>query len=170
MLCSGLQCLDYFVASPSGTPKEGKVDLIMFNWGLHDGPQLFDFPPANVTIPGQEGNSSVYPEQLESIVVRLKALAPDSQLLFAITSPMICKADQDTALQYMNSQAAAIMAKHGIETVDLHAAIVGPPLKQNVLERKSASVHIVSMQATNGWPTAPLHQQFQSYSDGRIFF
>lgn len=97
----------------------------MFNWGLHDGPQLFDFPPANVTIPGQEGNSSVYPEQLESIVVRLKALAPDSQLLFAITSPMICKADQDAALQYMNSQAAAIMAKHGIETVDLHAAIVG---------------------------------------------
>ena len=26
----------------------------------HDGPKLFNLPPANVTIPGQEGNMTVY--------------------------------------------------------------------------------------------------------------
>jgi hypothetical protein len=53
----GVQCLDYFLRSPEGV--SFKADVIMFNWGLHDGPQLFGSPPANVTIPGQEGNMFV---------------------------------------------------------------------------------------------------------------
>ena len=45
----GLQCLDYmyWLRSPSGVPV--KPDLIYFNFGLHDGPQLFDSPPANAS-------------------------------------------------------------------------------------------------------------------------
>ena len=34
----GLQCIDYFLRSPNGT--SFKADLVYFNWGLHDGPQV----------------------------------------------------------------------------------------------------------------------------------
>ena len=53
----GIQCLDYWLRSPSGI--EIAPDLVFFNFGLHDGPKLFAYPPANVTIPGQEGNMTV---------------------------------------------------------------------------------------------------------------
>ena len=53
----GLQCVDQWLYSPNGTAYV--ADLVYFQWGLHDGPQLFTNPPANVTIPGQEGNMSV---------------------------------------------------------------------------------------------------------------
>jgi hypothetical protein len=49
-----------------------KADLVYFNWGLHDGPQLFPSPPANATIPGQEGNMTVYAPQLAAITEKLK--------------------------------------------------------------------------------------------------
>merc|ERR1711972_115397 len=46
-------------------------------------------------------------------------------VIFGITTPEMCSAASDAVVQSNNKQAVAIMKKHGIPTVDLHAAIVG---------------------------------------------
>src|SRR4051812_11796498 len=56
----GIQCLPYFLRSPSGIILQ--PDVIMFNWGLHDGPL------GNTTVPGQQGNASVYAPELALIM------------------------------------------------------------------------------------------------------
>ena len=119
----GVQCLDYFLRAPNGSAYA--ADVIMFNWGLHDGPQLFDQPPANVTIPGQEGSMKPYAAELENITLRLldRQRAVGGKLLFAITSPMLCNERADQDVSWLNVQAKAIMAKHGVATVDLHQAV-----------------------------------------------
>mgnify|MGYP006883396472 CR=1 FL=1 len=60
----GIQCLDYFLRAPAGNILE--PDIIMFNWGLHDGPL------GNSTVPGQAGLPDVYAEQLDNITQKLK--------------------------------------------------------------------------------------------------
>eukprot|EP00035_Acanthoeca_spectabilis_P017694 m.372093 g.372093 ORF g.372093 m.372093 type:complete len:201 (-) comp16686_c1_seq18:4568-5170(-) len=97
------------------------------NWGLHDGPQLFNQPPANVTIPGQEGPMSAYVPELTNITTRLQAYAKDTgaKLLFAITSPMLANVQADNDVLELNRRAAAIMADAGVPTVNLHSAVVG---------------------------------------------
>jgi len=121
----GVQCLDYFLRSAEGVPF--KADVIMFNWGLHDGPQLFLLPPANVTIPGQEGAMSAYATELTNITARLVAYAKDTgtKLLFGITSPMLASTQADADVQELNRRAVGIMAEAGVPTIDLHAAVVG---------------------------------------------
>ena len=42
-----------------------------------------------------------------------------------LTSPEMCDAALDAVVTRNNAAAAAIMAEHGVPTVDLHAAIVG---------------------------------------------
>ena len=120
----GLQCIEYFRAHSDGTPL--RADVILFNWGLHDGPQLFDEPPANVTIPGQEGNMSVYKGELAAITARLQAHArtTGAQLLFALTSPMLSSSSADEDVRELNRRAADVMAAARVPTVDLHAAVV----------------------------------------------
>jgi len=58
--------------SPAGVFLE--PDVIMFNWGLHDGPLK------NVTEPGQYGLPAAYAGELENITVQvglqLSALCP----------------------------------------------------------------------------------------------
>ena len=119
----GLQCLEYWLRSPSGV--EITPDLVYFNFGLHDGPQLFDYPPANVTIPGQEGNMTVYPAQIAQIAAALKACAASKagtnggvapKLMFAITSPMLANARADQDVTSLNRAAAAAMAAANIGT------------------------------------------------------
>ena len=46
-----------------------------------------------------------------------------TKLLFAITSPDLCNAPIDDIQRSLNDQAAAIMAKNKIPTVDLYKAI-----------------------------------------------
>lgn len=110
----GLQCLDYFLSSPSGVKL--KPDVIMFNWGLHDGPM------GNETLPGQNGNYSVYLPQLQQITQRLQAIG--SKLLFALTSPMLCKADNDWVVRDMNTHVKTYMDSVGVPTINLHDAVV----------------------------------------------
>jgi len=107
--------LDYFLSSPSGIPI--KPEVIMFNWGLHNG------PGGNSTIPGQNGNTTNYASELENITTRL--LKVGSKLLFALTSPMLCNTNSDGCVVNLNNQAKAIMDKYKIPTVDLHGAVVG---------------------------------------------
>jgi len=112
----GVQCLDYFLHSPAGDVL--KPDLIMFNWGLHDGPM------SNDTVPGQNGNTTNYASELETIVQRLLQVSPVNKLLFGLTTPMLCNVNDDGCVMNLNNQAVTVMNKYKIATVDLHAAIV----------------------------------------------
>lgn len=116
----GVRCLDFMLAHPDGT-SVGAVDVIMFNWGLHDGPL------GNATHPGQQGNSSVYPSQLNDIATRLKtwAAANDVKLLFALTSAMLCNEHANDNVSGLNAEARRIMEALHIPVVDLQGAIVG---------------------------------------------
>jgi hypothetical protein len=112
----GIQCLDYFLRSPAGVLH--KPDVIMFNWGLHDGPL------GNSTVPGQAGLPDVYATQLENITLQLKQKQPQAKLLFALSSAYMCAAKNDGSVVNLNNQAAAVMAKHSVPTINLHDAIV----------------------------------------------
>lgn len=91
---------------------------------------------SNATVPGQNGNSSVYAPQLQQIATALQAWAKarGSKLIFGLTSPMICNVDEDGCVVANNNAAAAIMAQLGIPTVNLHDAVVakcGPAPQQS---------------------------------------
>ena len=58
----GLQCIDLWLASPSGMPIS--PDLIYFNFGMHD--FTTDCTPGNGCVPGQSGNTTVYPGELRA--------------------------------------------------------------------------------------------------------
>ena len=112
----GLKCLKYFIHSSSGVPIS--PDVLMFNFGLHDGPL------GNSTIPGQQGNTSVYPNQLSQIADSLKASLPSAtKIVFALTTPMVCNLNSDFNVRYLNKQASSIMSVRGIQVVDLHTPI-----------------------------------------------
>lgn len=117
----GLECLDTFLSNPDG--RAVHPDLIMFNFGLHDGP----CNGVNTTIPGGAGTSAVYKPELAQIAAKLKAYtdATKAKLLFASTTPWLCTASTDALVQKLNGQAAEVMRAASIPTVDLHAAIVG---------------------------------------------
>jgi hypothetical protein len=139
----GVACLQYFFHSPKGVVL--KPDVIMFNWcvcvrnprpsprlvthflfiafqirrGLHDGPLQ------NKTEPGQYGLPDVYASQLENITIQIKQAQPQAKLLFAGTTPYMCAAQNDGCVVNLNNQAAAVMARHGIPTLNLHDVITG---------------------------------------------
>jgi len=118
----GLQCLDYFLRSPYSTDLL-VPDIVMFNFGLHDGPL------GNSTTPGQQGNATVYPGELTQIAERLANFASASggkvKLLYALTSPMLCKVKNDGCVQNLNNVAKSIMQKFKIPTLDIYSSIVG---------------------------------------------
>lgn len=115
----GFQCLDYFIRGPDGSLLV--PDALIFNFGLHDGPL------GNATIPGQQGNSSVYADELEQIVLKLKSTYTGlkTKLVFALTSPMLCNPNADGNVVTLNNIAAAIMQQHGVMILDPHTAIIG---------------------------------------------
>jgi hypothetical protein len=107
----GLRCLKYFLHSPSGMPI--KPDVIMFNWGLHDGPL------GNTTIPGQQGNTTVYAAELNQIAQQIKYFADNSsaKVIFALTSPMLCNLEADGCVLSLNNIARQIMQTYDIPTI-----------------------------------------------------
>ena len=114
----GWLCLDHLLRAPDGTPQ--LPDVLYFNFGLHN--------LNNDTIPGQAGPIAEYAPYLDkiagSLVTRAAAREPPTKLLFGITTPEMCDGGLDAVGRSNNVAAAAIMAKHGIPTVDLHAPIV----------------------------------------------
>jgi hypothetical protein len=111
-------CLDFLLRAPDGTPQW--PDVLFFNFGLHN--------IGNDTIPGQAGPIAEYAPYLERIAARLASLAkahPATKLLFGLTTPEMCDGALDATVRSNNVAAAAIMQKHGIPTVDLHAPIIG---------------------------------------------
>jgi hypothetical protein len=107
----GELCLKYFLHSPSGL--DIAPDVIWFNWGMHDGVM------SNSTVPGQNGNSSVYAPQLANIVQQLVAFAKPlgTKLIFGLTTAYMCSEVSDGAVITNNNAAAAIMTAAGIPFV-----------------------------------------------------
>lgn len=114
----GLQCWDFFIRDPQGALLQ--PDVLLFNWGLHNGAM------SNATVPGQNGNDAVYLSELEQIVQRLKVAyaRTSTQLLFALTSPMLCNAAADDYIVRRNAVVAHMMERYGIPVLDPHAPIV----------------------------------------------
>lgn len=52
-------------------------------------------------------------------------MRPNSMLLFALTSPMLCNLEADYNVIGLNKMAKSIMDKHNIPTINLHDTIVG---------------------------------------------
>ena len=134
----GLQCIDIWLASPSGMPIT--PDLIYFNFGMHD--YTTRCTPGYGCVPGQSGNTTVYPGELRAIGEKILAFASrvtpkPAKVLFAITSPFMCDAGIDAViLGTLNRDAASVMQSLGIPTVDLHKPIIdlcGPPPNSNCL-------------------------------------
>jgi hypothetical protein len=114
----GVYCLEFFLASPSGMGI--KPDLILFNWGMHDGPM------SNDTTPGQNAPPTNYAAELSALTVQLKARAAafGAKLAFAHTTPFICTAAQDGCVQNLNNQADAIMAANGVPVLKTYEAVI----------------------------------------------
>lgn len=115
----GLQCLDYLLRAPNGTPL--RPDVLMFNWGLHS-----RFPAGSTpVVPGQHGDPSVYAANLEKITQKLVVWAGTrTKLLFAVSSPMLNDKTIDDVVVQHNKQAVEIMRRHDVPMVDLHAPII----------------------------------------------
>jgi hypothetical protein len=114
----GLQCLDFFLHSPSGM--EIKPDLILFNWGMHDGPMQND------TIPGQNAPPTNYAVELALLADKLVNYTKSvgAKLAFLHTTPFICTAAQDGCVQNLNNIADEIMAQRGIPVAKTYEAVM----------------------------------------------
>ena len=69
----------------------------------------------------------MYPAQLRDIATRLHAFCAGAgrcELLYALTSAMVCNAKANDNVAALNGAARGIMASLGIPTVDLQTAIV----------------------------------------------
>jgi hypothetical protein len=117
----GLQCIDYWLHSPSGMELgPAGPDLITFNFGMHD------YAANGTGVPGQSGNSSVYALQLALLagrLIRYTATHPRTKLLFLMTTPYLCDGTIDRSIQGLNAAAAGVMAELGVPTLDPYTAI-----------------------------------------------
>jgi hypothetical protein len=80
----GMRCIDNWLHAANGAPLQGNgtiLDLITFNWGMHD----YDAAPGT---PGQSGSSTVYAGQLEAIVLRRERLQLGGCSLPVLTLPL----------------------------------------------------------------------------------
>ena len=114
----GLYCLEYFLHSASGM--NIKPDLILFNFGMHDGPMFND------TFPGQNAPPQNYQAELTLLTANLQTFAASvgAKLVFAHTTPYICTAQQDGCVQTLNNWADEIMATAGIPVLPTYEAVI----------------------------------------------
>ena len=114
----GLYCLDYFLHSASGMAI--KPDLVLFNFGMHDGPMFND------SFPGQNAPPDNYTAELSQIADRLIGYtqAWGAKLAYALTTPFICTAQQDGCVQTLNHWAADVMADRRIAVVDTYGPTI----------------------------------------------
>ena len=138
----GWQCLEYFLTAADGGSVLPDLDLVYFNWGLHN---LVE--PGGHVVPGQSGYTTDYLPFLTKIVTRLAQASKQHgfKLLFGLTSPEMCDAATDATVLSLNAQAKSLMDSLAIPTVDLHTAIVGkcgaPPQTECLGERGGGCPH-----------------------------
>ena len=114
----GIQCLPNFLHDVNGAFIGNQMDIVMFNWGLHN------IGEPGQGIPGQYGDHLVYDSELEIIVQRLLSLAPQAKFLFAITTPVPFNSTQNQYVLDHNRNATALMAKYGIPVLDMYTAVI----------------------------------------------
>ena len=89
----------------------------------------------NETIPGQNGNSSVYPGQLAAIADVLDAFAVGvgARVVGVLTTAFLCNVTSDGNIVALNNVARGIYEAHGWPVVDMHTPIVdqcgAPPVQ-----------------------------------------
>lgn len=129
----GLQYLDQWLAIGNG-----RWDVILFNFGLHDLKYLdakghYVSPDKGTQVSSLE----VYEANLRQIVARLKKTG--AKLIFATTTPVPAGSRgrvKDAELAY-NEVAVKVMQENGVEIEDLHALVL-PSLAQI---QSKANVH-----------------------------
>lgn len=110
------QCLDNWLASPSGIPI--KVDLIWFNSGMHNLAL-----PGQQPVPGQGDTYLAYPGPLAAVTARLVdyATRTNTKLLYGLTTPWLNLAATDAIITgILNPNATAIMNAYNITIIDQH--------------------------------------------------
>ena len=104
----GLQCLDYWLHSPSGLDLGAGPDVIVFNFGMHN-------YRSGAPVPGQEGPPTVYAAELQNFTSQLLAYTnshPKTKLLYLLTTAQLCSASTDETIKStLNPAAAAIMVR-----------------------------------------------------------
>ena len=95
-------------------------DLILFNWGMHDGPL------GNATVPGQNAPPNGYAEQLAVITALLLEYNATNggKIAFVGTTPFLCDSDANGCVENLNNQAFTIMGELGIPVVSAYNAII----------------------------------------------
>jgi len=116
-----LRCLSGYLLSPSGNPLD--LDLIIVNFGMHDGPL------GNATVPGQNAPPTNYAKELGEILDMLVAYKNKSQkkkltLVYALTTAFICSSTSNGCVQNLNNQAKILAATRGFIVVDPYSAII----------------------------------------------
>ena len=133
----GLQGLPKWLA-----PKNGKWDLIHFNWGLWD--LCYRNPKSKNQGNRDKANGTLthtpeaYAANLEKIVLELKKTG--ATLVFATTTP-VPEGEAGRKLgddEVYNTAALAVMKRHGIAINDLHAVAKG---KMDIYGKAPGDVH-----------------------------
>ncbi|MBL7223322.1 MAG: SGNH/GDSL hydrolase family protein [Candidatus Brocadiae bacterium] len=107
----GLQSIDKWLAV-------GKLDVIHFNWGLHD--CRIEWPADRLQIPIAD-----YEKNLKQLVARLKKTG--AKLVWASTTAVVDgekRKRRQSDVQAYNKVAAAIMEAEGVAINDLYAALM----------------------------------------------
>jgi hypothetical protein len=119
-----LQCLEFFLKSPSGMDFNaygGKIDLITFNSGMHN------LVINGTGVPGQSGNATEYAQELEYITQRLVAYTnehPETKLMYFLTTAYLCDATIYETIAGLNQVATSIMLQYGVPIADPFTWIV----------------------------------------------
>jgi hypothetical protein len=118
---------------------------------------MHDYAPSGSGVPGQSGNSSVYPAQLTQIAARLNAYAasnPRTKVVFFLTTPYLCDANIQTEIAGLNAAAAPIMAAARIPVVDPFSAINSHWAARTSRRGATTAGARTAPRATPGWPAA----------------
>lgn len=116
---------------PIAPEKWPQWDLVHFNCGLgdliHHAPEMQSFRVMPIHVGGIRNTSQdQYAENLEMLVVALKAKTPESQLVWASTTPIRASASNvfelGSEIQY-NRIAADVMKKHGVPVNDMYTFV-----------------------------------------------
>jgi len=115
----GLHCLSDFLRSPSGLPLD--LDLIIVNFGMHDGPL------GNGTVPGQNAPTTNYAKELAQILdtlLQYTKTSPKTKLVYALTTAFMCSEVSDGCVQNLNNQARILAEARNFVVLDTYSPIV----------------------------------------------
>jgi len=117
-----LRCLSGYLVSPSGASLLPALDLIIVNFGMHDGPM------GNDTIPGQNAPPTNYAAELAQILDKLidyqRKANKKVNLVYALTTAFVCSTTSNGCVENLNSIAKSLALPRGFQILDTYSPIV----------------------------------------------